>query len=91
MLAILLPTDRDTHPLTHTHKHTLSVWPFPSTTLVADSNVPWADKLYQPTHLSLHIITHMHTDPRRHVSFLPLLTRQTPATAVCACACVCVR
>lgn len=73
-----------------TRKHPLSVWPFPAHYTRADSNVPWADKLYQPTHLSVPTITHVRSDSHRHVAFFAFsLTRSTPASAVHACVCVC--
>lgn len=54
-MAISLPTDTQTH--TPWLSHTLLAWPFPFTTLFSNSSMPWADKLYQLTHLSLHAIT----------------------------------
>lgn len=68
---------RDTHrqPDTYTHFQ----WPFPSTTLIASSTVPRADKLYQATHTcNVHNYTHAHRPSL--MSCTALLTRQASAS-----------
>ena len=88
-LSFSLQTRKHTSTDFLTLQHTLSVWPFPFTTVVAHSNVSCTDKVYQLTHLSLLTITHMCNGPHRHVSFFALFT-DTCCLCTCVCVCVCV-
>lgn len=93
MLAILLPTDLLTniHRVTLSHSNTLSQSGlFKLAALAADSSVPQADKLYQPTHLSVPTITHVHSDSHRHVAFFALSWQGRHLLLLCVQGCVCV-